>query len=398
MQKKSKSRAGCFKRLAGASLLLLLLLCGGVAIVSLLTNRNLPTEALTAEDLSDLDKARIAEIYQLRQTLGHKAWSGWGEADIPIIVYNDAYVFLIGYEDPPAGWLKVPQGDPRGNAWEVVAGESIEGYPVYRAPLPENGQTPQAFTVLVGDRYAASLPTRPAMRAKMAGEFRGMLPGGISELLPYTVAADLFLRNSEAYVGAVLHEGFHAFQGTQAPEKFDAANWATIRQEGNYPAEEETFREAWQAELELLKAAVKAEGEEEVMELTGQFLAQREARRTAAGLSAELIDYERQLEWLEGLAFYTELEMLRLAYSHSEYRPVEGMGGDPEFDGYRTFETRWQQEVNQIALMAGNEGNVRFYYSGMAQAVLLDRLRPGWKEEIFAEEVFLEDLLQEAVN
>lgn len=398
MQKKSKSRAGCFKRLMGASLLFLLLLCGGVAITSLLTNRNLPTEALTAEGLSDLDKARIAEIYQLRQTLGHKAWSGWGEADIPIIVYNYAYVYLIGYEDPPAGWLKVPQREPRGNAWEELPGESIEGYAVYRALLPETGQTPQAFTVLVGERYAASLPTRPAMRAKMAEEFRGMLPDGISELLPYTVAADLFLRNSEAYVGGVLHEGFHAFQGMQAPEKFDAANWATIRHEGSYPVEDEAFRDAWQAELNLLKAAVQADDEKEAAELAGQFLAQREARRAAADLSAELIDYERQLEWLEGLAFYTELEMLRLAHSHSEYRPVEGMGEDPEFDGYQTFETRWQQEVNQIALMAGNKGNVRFYYSGMAQGVLLDRLRPGWKEEIFAEAIFLEDLLQEALK
>ena len=39
----------------------------------------------------------------------------------------------------------------------------------------------------------------------------------------------------------------------------------------------------------------------------------------------------------------------------------------------------------------------RFYYTGMAQAVLLDRLLPGWKEIAFDDGVFLEDLLATAV-
>jgi hypothetical protein len=41
---------------------------------------------------------------------------------------------------------------------------------------------------------------------------------------------------------------------------------------------------------------------------------------------------------------------------------------------------------------------VRFYYSGMAQAVLLDRLMPDWKVRAWSEGVWLEDLLAEAVR
>jgi hypothetical protein len=41
---------------------------------------------------------------------------------------------------------------------------------------------------------------------------------------------------------------------------------------------------------------------------------------------------------------------------------------------------------------------VRFYYSGFRQAVLLDRLMPGWKVRMWSEGIWLEDLLREAVR
>jgi hypothetical protein len=48
--------------------------------------------------------------------------------------------------------------------------------------------------------------------------------------------------------------------------------------------------------------------------------------------------------------------------------------------------------------MAGDEGDGRFYYSGFAQAVLLDRLAPGWKAQLFDEGAWLEELLAQAVE
>jgi hypothetical protein len=44
--------------------------------------------------------------------------------------------------------------------------------------------------------------------------------------------------------------------------------------------------------------------------------------------------------------------------------------------------------------MAGDDGDGRFYYSGMAQAYLLDRLLPNWKATAFDENIWLDDLLQ----
>src|SRR3972149_4628925 len=48
--------------------------------------------------------------------------------------------------------------------------------------------------------------------------------------------------------------------------------------------------------------------------------------------------------------------------------------------------------------LAGPTLRQRLYPLGMAQAVLLDRLRPGWKKEFETTEKFLDELLADAVG
>ncbi len=108
-----------------------------------------------------------------------------------------------------------------------------------------------------------------------------------------------------------------------------------------------------------------------------------------------MIDYEQQREWLEGLARYAEMEIWRLAAT-SGYQPLPDTVQLPDFDNYAGFNTRWSQEIGQISRMAGDQGDGRFYYSGMAQAYILDRLMPDWKQKAFAADISLENLLMAA--
>ncbi len=48
--------------------------------------------------------------------------------------------------------------------------------------------------------------------------------------------------------------------------------------------------------------------------------------------------------------------------------------------------------------LSGSSGNTRFYYGGMAQAVLLDDLYPGWKLQAMSPDASLEDLLDQALR
>jgi hypothetical protein len=372
-----------------------LVVCGGLALISAASNIGLPRKSRVVARLGEVEEARLEEALHLRQTLGDAAWPGWGSANIPAIVYNERYAFLVGLPDPAPGWVKVPQGSTRGGPWEVVPDDRFEGEPYFRQVLP-SGTTPEAFTVQVGDHWVSSLSTKEWMRISLAEQIRGDLPAILRPIFPYRLATGLLISNSDFYISALLHEAFHAYQGIEAPEKLAAAENAVSRYEARYPWEDEAFRAAWQAELDLLAKALRADTPEATAALAREFLAHREQRREMLG--PELIAYERHREWAEGLARYIELEIWRQAATTPGYEPVPAVENDPDFKGYRTFERRWSREVDQMRRMAGNRGDGRFYYSGMAQAVLLDRLAPGWKHQAFDDGVWLDDLLAEALG
>ena len=82
----------------------------------------------------------------------------------------------------------------------------------------------------------------------------------------------------------------------------------------------------------------------------------------------------------------------------SEYVPIPETKSLVDFENYKDFEKRWSRELDQMSRMASDQGDGRFYYTGMAQAVLLDRLSPTWKQRAFDESVWLESLLHEAMT
>jgi hypothetical protein len=70
---------------------------------------------------------------------------------------------------------------------------------------------------------------------------------------------------------------------------------------------------------------------------------------------------------------------------------------DPDFDGYQRFHRKWIKEMSTLRVQP-SEADIRFYYSGIAQAFLLDRISPAWKTKIFENKSFLEDLLNEGLE
>jgi hypothetical protein len=350
----------------------LLGLCLAGATISILSNRTLIHRYQALDHLDPLDKQRLVETIHLRQRLGDLVWPGFGQAEIPLLVWNQEYSFLTGLAETPPGW-------------EAVAGDELQGQPIYR----KRSQDPQNFAVPVGETYAASLATKGETDAFLQQVFRDFLPPVIEDVFPYRV----LIQPSEVQISGLIHEAFHVFQQLNAPERLAAAE-AAHRQGEAYWQADQSMDNDWKNEIDLLAKAVQAESDEQARLLASQFLDQRTARRMSYNLAPPLVDYERQLEWEEGLAKYIELAIWRMAYEHTGY--IAALPGDPDFKGYRTFPKRWNQELSQMKRQAGREGEVRFYYSGMAQAFLLDRLAPGWKASALQEEVWLEDLLRSA--
>ena len=353
----------------------LAVLCLAGAGISALSNLTLPKGPDALDRLDPLDKIRLEETLHLKATLGEAVWPGLGETHIPVSLHNHAYSFLTGFEgEPPADW-------------EVVEGDEFQGKPYYRRAEKEA----QNFAIRIGDTWAAGMATKSETDRFIIDLYRGFLPPVIEQVFPYR----LLLQPSETQVGGVLHESFHVFQALTAPERLEAAEKAHGLG-GTYWRADEQSLDLWKEEMNLLAKALGAKTDEEAAELAKQFLAHRQARRQQAGLTPELIDYERQLEWEEGLAKYVELAFLKQAYETKDYQPIAAMSGDTSFKGYQAFKQRWSQEIIQMKLEVNQKGEVSFYQTGMAQAFLLDRLSPGWKANALKNGIFLEDLLKEA--
>ncbi len=295
--------------------------------------------------LSSADKVGLAEALRLKAELGDIVWPGLASSSIPILLYNDSYEFLVGEENAQS-------------PWQVVEGDDFLGKPYYR----RTATNPQSFAVFTGLSWAGSLSTLEQMNQKV----------------PFKLAADF-------HVVLILHEVFHAYQASKAPGRFAKAN-SVYDSESRYPFKDKESTAAWSNEGAALAEALKAKDDGEARSVIQKFLRIRDDRRQRAALDPELLAFEKELEWLEGLAKHVEIRFYELAASRSQ---------EPAFSSYKPGLLYWRWDFARLERLLGHEsGDLRFYLSGMAQARLLDRLLPGWQKKAMEEMVHLEDLLR----
>jgi hypothetical protein len=347
-----------------------------LAVVIYTSNQNLPAGPSVTDRLDPIDKIRLAETLHLKASLGESVWPGWGETEIPLLLWHRGNSFLVGVQEPPTNWEEVP-------------GDNFQGAIYFRNPDID----PENFAMLIGDEWVASMATKHETDLFIQEVFREIVPSPLDNLIPYR----LLIQPSEVQISAVLHESFHVFQALESNENFDNAE--SIYSDGyRYWALDEKMRDQWKNETNLLIEAVNAATKAETIKITRQFLEQRDQRRVELGLDPTLLNYERRFEWLEGLAKYVELAIWEQASQSSGYLPISDMVDDPDFKRYETFKSHWNREIQQAKSQSQKEGDVRFYYTGMLQARILDRLMPDWKTRIMEKDIYLEDLLREALK
>ncbi|MFC2157115.1 hypothetical protein ACFLT9_04700 [Acidobacteriota bacterium] len=325
----------------------------------------------TFSDLSKLnekDKAQLTEVLRLKSTFGAQIWPDIENTKIPLILYNESFMFLTGLPNPPAAWSK-------------VISDLFEGKNYYRKPAEDT----QAFAVPVGQFWAGSLDTLELMNRSMDQQIRENIPA--EKLTP--ALAKMFEVTPAFHVTVLLHESFHAYQAMTSPERFKAAQ-KLYSVEESYPYENPSFSEAWNREGVLLLSAWRARDLTETVNLIEAFLESRQRRRDEGGLDPDLVKFERELEWLEGLGKYAEMHFAELAYQITD---------DPRSKEYRVVFTRARYDLLSRLAKAGEQsGDLRFYLSGVVQAYLLDRVAPGWKRKIQRNQALaLEDLLRSVV-
>ncbi len=378
----------------------LLAACLIMAVLSGISNSLFRQDNKNLDRLSDSDKEMIFAASYLRTQFGDSLWKGWESSDIPAMLYNRDYVFVVGYADPPAGWTKVPGNNKMGGVWEPVPDESVPGKVYYRQSIPEQGETPGAFTSKIGNRWVYSLPIKSWMIDSLADDFRGNIPTFLQPILPTQAAARFFLTSAggrDWYVLGLLHESFHAFEAIRSEGNLTEAENIYNENHERYPWHETQFEADWKLELDLLADAIDAKSIDDTIRYANQFLEQRNNRRMNANLDQELIDLETRKEWEEGLSKYTELAMWRIISSSNDKNKLLTPSLSDLLDD-NSFTRYWSQQVAQIRRMADSEGDQRFYYSGFALAAILDKLNPDWRDRIFGNAVTLEGELKTTLD
>lgn len=384
-------------RIIGKGLKWLIVLVVVLMVVSAVYNTTLSSSSAETEKLTASQKAYIAEYFNLQDELMSDIWPEYDEVKIPVIVYNEEYAFLVGMENPDSGWFKMPSNEHRGDEWNKVGNDDFYGETYYRQHLPDPDVTPENFTVKVGSEWVSTMQTREFAEVSFYNGFKSELPPGIDLIFPYKIFWNLIMGEAESYTSGLIHEAFHGFQGSISIERFSRAE-SMARLSNDYPWHLYKNSDGWSEEAKLLMKAFEAENDTDTFQFIREYVLVRDERRKEAELTEEMIEYEKNREWLEGLAKYTELKIGLVADEAPGYEPVGEIQELGDFNHYSKRDKYFQNQLSEVPRAAGRSGESRFYYGGMLQAMLLDRVYSDWKNEVFEEDIFLEDLLRGVVS
>jgi hypothetical protein len=313
------------------------------------------TAAQAAPTIPVADRIRIAELYRLADQIQDKIWPGWSKAPFAILLITPEHEFLIRHPEPTKDFA------------DAGYDELLKSRIFYR-----KRQFDPAFLATF-----AAVGTIPTI---VVGE-----------------AEKTMSKTSSPWVIALLHEHFHQLEYSDAHYNaaVDALNLSGGDKTGMwmlnfpFPYGKEEVQKAFHAMCTALSDAV---GAPDGPPLPEKLAAYRKAREDFKKLLSES-DY-RYLSfqnWQEGVARYTELRVAERAAA--EYTPTPEFQKLPDYTPFSQVADYWRKNIlaELPGLPLGNYKCVVFYYLGAAEAMLLDRVNPAWKEKFFEQKFLFED-------
>lgn len=338
-----------------------------------------------------VDPRLIAEAHEAWSLIGSQQnpiWPGWDASSTPLLFYLPGEQdVLINHPHPPQGFLRY-EGPVRFPGLEIWVKNGPTQFAI-------DGQN--TSTEVNGVSTLAVADTLSNLRNKVAGMVADTRP--TDQKLQALHALDL-ATDPYDQLATVVHEAFHVFQDKQAPDK-GADEMSLV----NYPVLSVQNNVGFALEGSALAQALRAKDDTEFRHAAVRWLAVRKDRR--ASLPAKAVEYEDGTEFSEGLATYTQYRLYQVLEGRT---PGPAMTWVQGFAGYgdlapqrdHLIETMVQNMSGEVAVNGDPYGTaplrMRLYYSGMAAGVLLDRLLPGWKSHIFAPDVSLTSLAEEAIK
>lgn len=307
--------------------------------------------------ISEIDRIRLAEAFSLADRVGDRLWSGWSKVPFAVLLVTKDHEFLIRHPKPSADFTKI-EFDKRLNA-DVY----------YR-----KRQFPTHW-----------LATFPAIE------------GSLVSTVVVGQAEQTHTKTSTPWVIVLLHEHFHQLQNSQPNYYADvnALNLSGGDQSGmwmlNYPFpyERKEVQDQFALLSQQLAAALTAPRSQRARRVREYLEARQKFDSMGTPADARYLSFQI---WLEGIGRYTEYHIARLAAMH--HRPSKEFRA---LKDYRSFadlakETREQILKQLTTQQLADKKREVVYAFGSAEGLLLDQIKPSWRQRYFAKKFDLAGL------
>lgn len=363
------------------------------------------TTAHWPNDLRRIDVLRVRELANVRRTVGEQIWPGWQCSASPLLLVKPSVEYLFDHPKPPEGFREI----------HAVSG-AIRVYRQGGHVLPQLG----LCALPIGGVTTVIVPD------KRSFDKLGSLVAADESFLGRFTRHD----TTDVYIIMCLHEAFHAYQqnlglnnllerlqmdaalpstaaaALPAVSAEDAFEWTKLARlndsqikkrvaEAEMDGSTPKFLEN---ECRALATALAAPDSRACRDKAKDFLAARITRRRAMTRTTvklafdEVANFEQAIEWVEGMARYTESRLCATLKSGA-YAPTVEMSDDLDFMGYRQLHLCDEVPVAQAFKLPTRS---RCYVTGAGLCCLLDRLDSRWKNKALRKGLPLEQLVADA--
>jgi hypothetical protein len=337
-----------------------------VALISILALSLCSTHAQTSVQamLSDRDVAVLEEAYHVWRTLGDDVWPEWTAIDMPVLYVAGDHEYGIGFPKTLSEAV-------------LLEGVEIAGYDVQVRPRVYSPTLTASFfvegvpCVIIGTPWAIEIsPNFWVMKAchemfhvlsTQRGSVDKIASLGIADRNDASWQLTFPYPYDDEDVMALMHlQGYPLYLAFSAPEGDESIGYNAG-----------TSIEA----LGVLRSVLKQN--------TGDELAAR---------------YAIFQEHEEGAGRYTEYRLSQFAAA--DYEPSEAFATLEDATAYSTL---WDQTYASAPFVIKHAGRAvksrtLFYYMGLGKLLLLDRIAPDWKTSYFEPDVWIDDLVDAAVE
>lgn len=306
--------------------------------------------------LAQQDRVRLAEAFRLADWIGDRLWAGWSATPFAVLLITPEHEFLLRHPSPGAGWRAIGH--------DALLETTVFTRPrVFPANLQATFPLDGLSTVVVGQA--------------------GQTQSG----------------HSTAWVLMLLHEHFHQWQNG-APNYFasvDRLDLAGGDKTGMwmldypFPYAAAPTKDAYAQLGRIVAQALTGIPDA----AAGVAAAQQRLAATVSDKDFRYLDFQL---WQEGVARYTELRVAELAAT--DYQSSADFAALPDFQPYARQATAIRQRImNDLEKpdLAARK-RVAVYALGAGQALMLDRIDPGWRERYLSERFTLSRPIRAALG